>query len=638
MFEFLREGQQSLPAKIIMGTILTLIILSFVFVGVGDYVQSQGKAGYVAKLNGEKISHQEFEEALNQQRDRLRNMLGERYDPAILESSNARKSILDELINRRLLTQEVIRGRYVVSDQDLAARIAAIPEFQEQGQFSGARYEALLRRQKLTPAAFESNLKLDLSVQQLENSVIQTAMLSKTALTEIISLSEQQREISVANFMPQQFLAQATVNPASVKDYYEKNKQQFALPEQVKVEYLVLSIDELMRVTPVSEAEVLKAYQDSKSKYQTAEERRARHILIAVNAKAGAADKNKALVQAERLYKEAKANPTQFADLAKQHSQDTGSAPQGGDLGYVPRGALVPPFEQALFSMNVGEIKGPITTEFGFHIIKLEAIKPVQERPIADVKPEIEAQLKQANARKRFNEMAEPFGNMVYEQSDSLKGVAQALSLELHSGPWLSRKGGELPLLNHPKLLAAIFSAEALKEKRNTEAIEVQPGTLVSARVVDYKPARQRSYEEVATEIERRLRQEAASRLAKEQGKKVLADLTKGASAKLAWGKPQVISRAQTMGLSDNLVKSAFQIKAPTFPTYAGVDSPEGGYTILKLSKIVAPDLKAAGKTQAYEERARGMLARAQFEAYLESLKQQADLEIIKENLEKTEQ
>ena len=638
MFEFLREGQQSLPAKIIMGSILTLIILSFVFVGVGDYVQSQGKARYVAKLNEEKISQQEFEEALSQQRDRLRNMLGEKYDPAILESSNARKSILDELINRKLLTQEVIRGRYVVSDQDLAARIAAIPEFQEQGQFSGARYEALLRRQKLTPAAFESNLKLDLSVQQLENSITQTALLPQTTLTEIVSLSEQQREISLASFTPQQFLGQATVSPAVAKAYFEKNRQQFDLPEQVKVEYLVVSVDELIRLTNIGEAEILKAYQENKAKYQTAEERQARHILIAVNASASAEEKNKALIRAQGLYKEAIANPTQFANLAKQHSQDTGSAPQGGDLGYVPRGALVPPFEQALFSMKAGEIKGPITTEFGFHIIKLEAIKPVQERPLAEVKPEIEAQLKQVNARKRFNELAEPFGNMVYEQSDSLKGVAQALSLEVRSGPWLSRKGGELALLNHPKLIAALFSTEALKEKRNTEAIEVQPGTLVSARVVEHKPARQRSYEEVAAEIERRLRQEAAARLAKEQGKKALADLTKGASTNLAWGKPQLISRAQTMGLNDNAVKSAFQIKAQTFPAYAGVDSPDGGYTIVKLSKIIPPDVKAAGKTKAYQERARSMLARAQFDAYIESLKQQAKLEIIKENLEKTDE
>ena len=621
-----------------MGTILSLIILSFVFVGVGDYMQSSGKARYVAKLDDEKITQQEFDEALIRQRDRLREMLGEKFDPAILNSPAARKSVLDMMINQRLLTREIERGRYTVSEQQLASAIAAIPEFQEKGEFSPQRYEALLRRQNLTPATFESNLKLDLSVQQLERSVTDTALLPQAALVQIVNLSEQQREVSLATLRPQDFLNKVQIAPAEVKAYYESNRQKFTLPEQVRIEYLVLSVDELIKNVAVTEAEILENYQANASRYRTLEERRARHILLSASPKASAEEKAKARQRAEELYKEAQRDPGKFAELGKTQSQDPGSAAQGGDLGFVPRGALVPAFEQALFNMKTGEIKGPVETEFGFHIIKLEEIKPATERPLADVRAEITEQLKQAAARRKFNDSAETFGNMVYEQADNLKGAADALSLQVHTSPWLTRQGGELPLLNNPKLLEAIFSADVLKDKRNTEAIEVKPGVLVSARVVDYRPARQRTLEEVSPEILQRLRYAAAQKLAQKQGQEQLDALKKGGASKVAWSKPQLISRSAVRGLSESAVRQVFQARAETLPAYTGNEEGDGSYTLIRITKVIPPDLNDAAKIQAYKERARNLLARAQFDAYLESLRQQTKIEIIKENLEKAEE
>ena len=248
----------------------------------------------------------------------------------------------------------------------------------------------------------------------------------------------------------------------------------------------MLALDSVAAQIEVSADEVKQFYEQNLKQYAQGEERQASHILIAVDSKSSAEEKQAARAKAEELLKQVKQNPASFADVAKKYSQDPGSAAKGGDLGFFPRGAMVKPFEDAVFQMKVGEIAGPVESQFGYHIIRLTAVKG---RGLDDVKKQVELDLKRQKAGKKFSELAEQFNNLVFEQGDSLKPAADALKLPIQNSGWVSRSGSENKLLNNPKLLQAVFSEDAVKNKRNSEVIDVGNNTLVAARVIEYKPA-----------------------------------------------------------------------------------------------------------------------------------------------------
>lgn len=635
MLEAIRERAQGWLAKLI----LALITVPFALWGIDSYIQSGGESPLVAKVGEDKITLQEFSQSLKDQQERMRSALGRSFDPAMMDRPEIKRSILDGLINRHLLAIEAKDEGLAVSDSQLAKIIAGIEEFQQDGKFSQARYEFVLRQQNMTPAVFESRLRQDMLTQTVADGLSRTAFLPRTVTDNLIRLGEQQREVSVATIGVDDFLPQVKIEPAAAKAYYDQHQNDFRVAEQVRVEYVVLSADTLLPKMSVNEDEIKKYYDEHAAQYQQPEERQASHILIAVPPGAGAAEKDAAREKASQVLKQVKQSPASFAQLAKQYSQDPGSAGQGGDLGYFTRNAMVKPFEDAVFKMAVGEVSDLVQTEFGFHIIKLAAIKSSKTtRPLAEVKDEISTELKKQKAAKKFVESAETFSNTVYEQPDSLKPAVQALGLTLQTSPWISKTGGEVALLNNDKLLQAVFSEEAVKNKRNTEAVEVAPNTLVAARVAEHKPASIRPYEEVAPAINQRLQREQASALAVKYGKEALAQLQQGKEvAGLAWGAVQMVARQTPQGLAEVVLKQAFKADAGKLPAYAGLESPQGGFTLLKISRVIEAGDIESGKRQAYAVRLQNILGQEYAAAQLASLKQKTKVEIKKENLEKSE-
>lgn len=634
MLEFFRERAQGWFAKII----LALLIVPFALWGVDSYLRHSGTETAVAKVNGQSITSQEFDRVMKQQQERLRTALGSRFDPALLDRPEVRQSALDNLINERVLSMEAARVGMNVPDALLAQIIANIPNFQENGQFSQGRYEEVLRSQGMTPTMFEGRVRQSLMIEQLSDGLVRAAFMPRSTQDRLIGLVEQQREISQVTLQPEQFAAQVKIDPAAVKAYYDKHREEFRTPEQARVEYVVLSADELAAQMAASDEEIKKYYEEHRSQYQEPEQRQASHILIAVPANASAAQKEAARVKAEQVAKEAKQNPADFAKLAKQYSQDPGSAANGGDLGYFPRGAMVKAFEDAAFKMSKGEIAGPVQSDFGFHIIQLTGIKGGKVRALSEVRNEIAEEIKKQKAEKRFAELAENFSNVVYEQPDSLKPVADGLKLKVQTSGWIGKNGGETALLNHPKLLQAIFSDDALKQKRNTEAVEVVPNTLVSARVVEYKAASYRPFEEASGAIAKRLQQEQADALAAKQGKDWLARLQKGeAVAEAKWSAPQTVSRRTASKMGEAAVSLIFRADAGKLPAYGGVENPQGGYTLIKVSKVLPPAAIEEAKKAAYGEQLRQMAGQEVFAAYLAGLKQKADITINKTAFEKPE-
>ena len=622
MLEIIRERAQGVVVKIILG----LIIIPFALWGVDSYIRSGDKVDIVAKVDGDNITKQEFDRNLKEQQDRMRVAMGERFDQAMLNRPEVRQSVLDGLVQQHLLVKEANRVGFNLPDTLLASIIAEIPEFQQDGKFSQTRYETMLRAQEMTPAVFENRLRQNLMIQQLFEGLSHGIAVPRTTEDIVARLAEQQREISQAMLTPEQYMIQLKIDPADIKTYYDKHRDEFLVPEQARLDYVVLSADELQQQMVVSDEEVKKYYDEHSTLYQEPEQRRASHILISER------------TQAELILKEIKQNPSKFEDLAKQHSKDPGSAAKGGDLGFFSRGTMVKPFEDAAFGMKGGEISGLVQSDFGFHIIKLAVIMRGDARSFDEVKGGIAQDVKKQKAVKKFAELAETFSNTVYEQPDSLKPVADALKLKIQTSPWVSKKGADIALLNHPKLLQAVFSEDALKLKRNTEAVEVAPNTLVAARVAEYKAASYKPFEELNTELAKRLLRKQSNAMAVKQGKDALASLQKGvAVADLKWGAPILINRENASSMGKDALNQIFRADAGKLPAYTGIENPKGGYVLIKVSKVIEPGAMDPAKKKSYSNQLRQALAQEYSSAYLASLKQKADISIKKEKLEKIE-
>lgn len=634
MLDVIRDRAQSWVAKVI----LVLITIPFALWGVDSYLRGGADGAVVAEVDSQKISQQEFNQVLREQQDRMRSVMKDAFDPAMLDKPEIRRSILDNLVEQRLLTGGAAKAGMVVSDEMLAGFIGAIPDFQENGKFSQSRYESLLRNQGMTPVAFESRLRQGLVTEQFIDGLTNSTLVSRSALDTYIRLSEQQREMLQAMIVPAQFFPQIKVGNDQIKAYYEKHKETFRVPEQARLDYVVLAVDDMAQQAVVSDEEVGKYYEEHAQQFQEAEQRQASHILITAAASASEKEKSAARVKAEQLFKDASNSPERFAELAAKHSQDPGSAAAGGDLGMFARGAMVKPFEDAVFGMKMGEIVGPVQSDFGFHIIKLTGVKPGKVRSLAESREEIALELKKQKAGKRFAEVAETFSNLVYEQPDSLKPVADALGLKIQTSPWMGKNGGEVALLNNGKLLQAVFADESVKLKRNSEAVEVRPSTLVAARVAEFRPASYKALDELSVELGARVQRDMANEMAAKRGGEVLEQLRQGNNvAELKWGAPIVVTRQAAASLGEAVVSEIFSADVAKLPFFSGAPDPKGGFLLIRVNRVIEPGTLDDAKRKGYADRLRDLLSQEYFAAYVASLRQGADIKVKGDLLEKTE-
>ncbi len=632
MLEKFRVMSQTWVAKVI----LALITIPFALFGLEYYFrQSSGGADTVAKVDGYAITQAEFAENLRNQLERMQAGLRDaRIDPAALETPELRREALAGLVNRHLLAAYADRVRLTVPDNLLVNEISQVEAFQDDGKFSQARYEEILRSRGLTPAVFESRLRDDLKVQLVQESLATTQWVPQVAVDAFLTLNDQTRELSVAEIPLSAFLGQVKIDDSTIRQYYDAHQDRFTVPERVKVQYLVLATDPLAQDVVVTPEEIAKAYSDpaNQARWSGAETRRASHILITVPPKASDAQRSAAREQAQKLLEQVQAHPDQFAALAKQYSQDPGSAPQGGDLGYFGRGAMAAPFETAVFGMKPGAIQGPVETEFGFHIIKLTDVKAAKGRTLAEATPQLTQELRKQRAAQRFAEAAESFSNLVYEQSTSLKPAADKLKLTIKDSGWITRGGAvDAPLLNNPKLLNALFATESIQDGRNTQAIEVAPGTLVAAHVVAHEPAVARPYAEVKDAIGQMLQREEAAKRARQDGEARLADLRAGKTAAMPWSPTRQLTRqvALASGLSPMVVTPAFQVSATHLPAYTGAAIPSGSYILVRVTQVTPGNPEDATKRKQAEAGLTRAYGDATMSGFMAGLRKTADVRLI---------
>jgi peptidyl-prolyl cis-trans isomerase D len=588
MLETIRTIAKTWVAKVI----LVLILVPFALFGLEQYIQTNPSTNTIASVGRSDISEQEFDNAVKNQLERFRQQFGGQIDASVMDNPEMRKGILDQLIDQRLLDKTLRESGLAMSDQKLRDIIVNNPSFQEGGKFSPSVYERVLRMQGYNATSFETVMRQDNKRQQFLESVSNTAFVPRTSLDKYLQATEQSREVAIVTISPDAFMSKVNITPEVAKAFYDKNPKDFTIPDQVRAEYVELTLEALAPSIAVPKEEIVAYYETNKARYVTREERRASHILINAAKDAKAEDKKAAEAKANDLYAQLKKNPGSFAELAKKHSQDPGSGANGGDLGFFGRGVMVPPFESATFGAAKGELLAPVLSDFGYHIIKLVDIKPEVGKSLADTTPEIEGELKKQKASRKFAELAEKFSTAAFEQSASLKtasevGVAQGIAaLPIKQTGFFAKGQAFQPPFSNPKLGNAVFGDDVLKNKRNTEAVEIGPNSLVVARVLESKPSVLRPFDEVKAMITQRLAREEAVKLAKADGEAKLAAIQAG-RGDVKFPPLLTVSRNAPGGLQQNVIDAAMRADAKTLPAFVGTADPAGSYTLVQVGRVI---------------------------------------------------
>jgi len=629
MLQTLRDFAEKRIVRFIFALFLAV---PFGLFGIDYYFRSPVGGDVIASVGRQAIGQVEFDNAIRQQADVYRQQFRGQFDASLMDNPEIRRAVLDRLVNEKLLTLATDKSGVRVSDRLLADHIMAEPAFQVDGRFSKDRYDLIAKSQGVTPAGLDERLRRDYAEREFRDSIAATSFVPKATLDGFIRLSEQSREVSVITFSPDDYMAKVKVTPEQVKAYYDGHKEGFTTPESIKVDYVELSVDALAAREQVKPEDVKQVYDDmlKNGKLGTAEERRASHILITVAPDAKQADRAAAEAKANAIAAEVRKNPASFGEVAKKQSQDPGSAAQNGDLGFFRRGAMVKPFEDAVFAAKKGDILGPVKTEFGYHVIRVTDVKPAKEKTLAEATPEIEANLKKQAASRDFADAAEQFSNLVYEQSTSLKPVADKLNLVVKPSLWIQKGGIAPPPFNNPKLQAELFSSATIKDNRNTSAVEVATNVLIAAHMTDHKDAELRPLDVVKADIEKRLQRDEATKLAIKEGEAKLKELQAGkADAVLKWPAPLAVNRQKTGGLFPGVIDKIFRVDPNKLPAYTGTESP-GGYSIVQVSKVIELEKVDEAKRDALGEQLRNAMAAAELESSLTSLREQVGVTVRK--------
>jgi peptidyl-prolyl cis-trans isomerase D len=627
MFEFIRTHQ-----RLMQFLLLVLIVPPFAFFGVDGYKTFTEDSAALAKVAGHSITLQEFSQAQREQLERQRDVaqrMNVPFDASMFDTPASRSAVLDSLVNQRVLTTFAVKRGVAVTDERLREVIMAIPAVQEDGQFSKERYTRLLAAQGFTPEGFEMRLRQDLSMQVLNTGVGESSFSPRAVQAMVARAQSEEREVQELVVKADVFAGEVKLKPEAPKAYYDANQKDFMLPAQVTAEYAVLSVDAIAASLVAPPADVKSFYDQNIAKYRQEEQRQASHILLKFEEKS---DKAALKAKAEELLKQARAPGADFAALAKKNSQDPGSAAQGGSLGSFARGAMVKAFEEAVFAMKPGDISSVVESEFGYHIIKLTGITPGKVRTLDEARAEIEKEWSRREAQKKFTESAEGFTNTVYEQADSLKPAADKYKLKLEKTAAFTR-GAPPKEINHPKLLERLFSDDAVKSRRNVEAIEIAPGVMVSARVADYKPQAIRPFEEVQAAIKEQLTAKEAADLARKEGEKRLTALQQSADA-AGFGATKTVSRGKTEGYSVEVMRAVMAAPTDKLPIVVGVPLATG-YGLFRITKVNAGGAVEGPRQAAIKSALDRAQAEADFSAYLESIKHSSKVVVYKDRLEK---
>ncbi|WP_457446399.1 peptidylprolyl isomerase [Roseateles sp. P5_E4] len=620
MFEFVRQHN-----RLFQFLLMLLILPSFALVGMQGYTSMMGGANTgVASVDGRKITQAEWDVAQREQADRIRRQ-SPGVDAKLLDTPEVKRQALENLVNERTLKAAAEHQHFTPSVESVNARFWNDPQFAFLRNPDGTVNKALLAAQGMTPSIFMERLRQDYAVRQVTAPIESSAAVGAASPKLAFDALLQQREVQLQRFDVKDFAAKLSPSDADVEAFYKEpaNAAKFQLPESAQIQYVVLDLDALKKDVKFSEDDLQNYYKENAARYGVPEERRASHILIKVERNAPAEERAKAKAKAEEILAQVRKNPGEFAALAKKNSQDEGSGANGGDLDFFSRGAMVKEFDAAVYAMKQGEISNLVETDFGYHIIQLTGTRGGDKKPFEAVRTEVENEVRKQLAQRRYSEAAEQFGNLVYEQSDSLQPAADKLKLQVQTATVqrLPQPGAAGPLAS-PKLLEAVFGNDALRNKRNTEAVETGPSQLVSAHVTQHNPARVPPLADVKDKVREQLVHKLAADQARKAGEARLAAMKANPADTAGLEAAVSVSRAKPQNLTRTQLEAVLGADAAKLPAAVGVAADDGGYVVVRINQLQPRDAAVIDDKRAAQQYA-GAWARAEGAAYLAALKSQ---------------
>ncbi|WP_458128042.1 SurA N-terminal domain-containing protein [Pseudomonas sp. Z2-11] len=620
MLQNIRDNSQGWIAKTIIGIIVALMALT----GFEAIFQATTNSNDAAKVNGEKISQNELSQAVDMQRRQLMQQLGKDFDASLLDEKMLRDSALKGLIDRKLLLQGADDAKFAFSEAALDQVILQTPEFQVDGKFSPERFDQVIRQLGYGRLQFREMLAQEMLIGQLRAGLAGSGFVTDAQVLAFARLEKQTRDFATLTVKADPAAVKLTDD--EVKAYYDQHAKEFMTPDQVVIDYLELKKASFFDQVSVKDEDLQAAYQ--KEIANLSEQRRAAHILIEVNDKVTEAQAKAKIEEIQARL----AKGESFEALAKEFSQDPGSANNGGDLGYAGPGVYDPEFEKALYALNKDQVSAPVRTDFGLHLIKLLGVEAPEVPSFASLKDKLTRDLKTQQVEQRFVEATKQLEDASFEASD-LAQPAQDLKLTVHTSAPFGREGGEGIAANRAVITAA-FSPEVLEEGANSTAIELDPETVVVLRAKEHRKPQQLPLENVAGPIRAQLAKEHASAAAKTQADELIASLRDGKTALdkpvngQGWKVVEAATRSQE-GIDPAVLQALFRMSKPESkdkPTFASVTLPDGGVTVLRLNGVNEGAAPTEEEKAEYRRYLASRVGQQDFAAYRKQLESEADI------------
>ena len=618
MLQSMRDNSQGIIAKILVG----LIIVVFALWGVDSLVGLATAKPAPAKVNGAEITEQELFRGVELQRRQILNQMGTDADPAMLDDNLLRKSVLEGLIDRTLQETTADDRGLFVSEEMLDQLIVNTLDFQVEGRFDRNQFEARLRSAGFTPLTYRELLRTMTLVDQQRRAYADSAFVTPTELDRMLELNRQTRAIRYALIAPDE--ANVEISDAELRAAYDERSALMQTPEQLVMDYVLLELEQFSFPDQVSEAELNTAYENLKADFQGQEERFARHILLEVNDSQSA---EQAVAKAAELRQQIEAG-ADFAELAKIKSQDIGSAPMGGELGYMTKGFFAGAFDDALFALNEGEVSEPVTTEFGVHLIKLDSIRQTEAPSFAEAEYDLREQIAQQEAEAAYVVALERLADLAFSSGD-LVAASEELGLNIQTSEPFAKSGGE-GLFSNQRVIRAANSDTVLKERLNSDLVELDSGRTMVMHLNKEIPARQLTLDDVREDLIAQLKQEKAAKAAAEQADALAKQLNAGETTDLLFETAEAVMRGADAGLPPQLVSRAFaQAKPGSTPVFTSIKLIDGSAAVLTVDAVgVADDELEAEQRQQIARMLANLQGEKAFNAYFEQLKASAEIEI----------
>ncbi|MEH6471946.1 MAG: SurA N-terminal domain-containing protein [Halopseudomonas sp.] len=618
MLQNLRESSQGIIAKIIVG----FIIVTFALWGVDSLVGLASDPGAPVTVNGVDISEAEIQNAIEMQRRQLISQMGENLDPSMLEDNILRGMVVEGLIEQSLLLQSAKQQGLSVSTQTMDQIILNTREFQVEGRFDREQFNAMLRNAGLSPMMYRDLLRKELLMGQEQSAIAATAFTLADEAKQIAAIDRQTRDIQFQLVKLADVVDEVAISDAEVAEYYQSNQAGFMSPEQVSLDYIELNRTDLTADVAIDEAELQTQFEQLLADFEGQEARDAAHILIAISDERDAAQ---AKTEAEALYQQINQGGD-FVALAKQHSDDTGSAVDGGALGMVEQGVMVAAFEEALFAMQSGEVSAPVETEFGYHLIKLNSIEKAPPPSFDDVRFELEIAQRERLSEARFVELSEQLADLSFSASD-LQEPSEQLQLAIKSTALFGREGGEDSFSSHPRVLKAAYSDDVLSQGHNSELIELDRDRVAVIRMKQHQSAQAQQLTQVSDQIVALLKQQKAEQLVMDRAEVILAEAKNLAAEQLKtapWQQQAKVARSES-SLDAEQVKALFKMAKPA--------EGEISWEVVKLTDGSAAVVGLSAVHLGAEMEQPALLAMS---GYLANRKGQADYAAVIQNLKST--